>query len=210
MEQTALYRDIVVSDLANKMVTHQTGLGCPPAKTVVEVWSDNCHLPANTLKHKVAKAIQTKDNQNRLEGIRNLEVQGRFLTILTDSPHNQIDYWSKAVWIPAQQFNFAVNSAQDMLSHNSNLSQWKRPVVPACRLYDDLQTLRHVLNGCQHVLRERCYNTRHNEVLQVIVNHLETYLNAAEYQLLADLDGECTFLLLLCPANGIDRYCYLE
>ena len=150
MDQTCLsYCDSVVSDLATKMVTHRSGLGCPPAKTVVEVWSDNCHLSANTLKYTVAKVIQTKDNQNCLEGIRNLEVQGRFLTILTDSPHNQIDYWSKAVWsLPAQQFNFTVNSAQDTLPHNSNLRRWKRPVAPASTLCGDLHTLRHVLNGC--------------------------------------------------------------
>ena len=42
---------------------------------------------------------------------------------------------------------------------------------------------------------------RHNEVLRVIVNHLETYLNAPEYQLLSGLDGEYTFPPLLCPTT---------
>ena len=106
-------------------------------------------VSAHKLKFMVAKVVKDQDNQRRLEGTKDLEVQGRFLKILSDSPHSQIDYWSKAVWsLPAKQMTFAVNSAQDMLPHNSNLRQWKRPVAPSCLLCGDLQTLRHVLNGC--------------------------------------------------------------
>ena len=168
----------------------------------MEVWSGNSHLSAHKLKLMVAKVVQDKDNQRCPEGTKDLEVQGRFLKILSDSPHSQIDYWSKAVWsLPAKQMAFAVNSTQDMLPHNSNLRQWKRPVAPSCLLCGDLQTLRHVLNGCLRALQGRRYDARHNEVLQEIARHLENHFNLVEYQLLADLDSDYTFPPQLCPTT---------
>ena len=120
-------------------------------------------VSAHELKFMVAKVVQDQDNQRCLEGTKDLEVQGRFFKILSDSPHSQIDYWSKAVWsLPAKQMTFAVNSAQDMLPHNSNLRRWKRPVAPSCLLCGDLQTLRHVLNGCLRPLQKSRYDARHN------------------------------------------------
>ena len=67
-------------------------------------------------------------------------------------------------------------------THNSNLVRWKRPVSPLCLLCGGLQPLRHILNGCKQVLRERQYNQRQDEVLREIVTFLGQHLSAINYQ----------------------------
>ena len=118
------------------------------------------------------------------------------------------DYWSRAVWsLPARQMSFAVNSAQDTLPHNSNLVRWKRPVSPWCPLCGDLQTLRHVLNGCKQALQERRYDQRHDEILREIVTYLGEHLSDADYQMVADLDsGTYTFPIHICPTTECDGF----
>ena len=180
-------RDLIVSSLATKSANHQAGKNFRPAKTVLEAWSSNTHLTVPQLKQKVSKQIRDEDSQMHLNDIHCLDVQGHFLRIMDSSC--PMDYWSRATWsLPARQMNFAVNSAQDTLPHNSNLMGWKMPVSPWCPLCGGLQTLRHVLNGCKQALQERRYDQRHDEVLREIATYLGWHLSAADYQMVADLD----------------------
>ena len=113
-------RDPVVSRLATKSANHQAGLNSCPDKTVLEAWSNSTHLTGPQLKRRVARQIRDEDDQMRLNDIRHLDVQGRFLRIMES--FCSTDYWSRAVWsLPARQMSFAVNRAQDTLPHNSNL-----------------------------------------------------------------------------------------
>ena len=194
-------RDPVVNRLATKSANHQAGLNSRPAKTVLEAWSNNTHLTGPQLKRRVARQIRDEDDQMRLNDIRRLDVQGRFLRIMESSCST--DYWSRAVWsLPARQMSFAVNSAQDTLPHNSNFVRWKRPVSPWCPLCGNLQTLRHVLNGCKQALQERRYDQRHDEILREIVSYLGEHLSGADYQMVADLDSDTyTFHTHICPTT---------
>ena len=69
------------------------------------------------------------------------------------------------------ELKFALNACQDTLPDNTNLAVWK--VHPCeCKLCDERQTLLHILCNCPVAFQLRWYNTRHDEVLQVIYNLL--------------------------------------
>ena len=97
-----------------------------------------------------------------------------------------------------------MNSAQDTLPHNSNLVRWQRPVKLSCPLCGGLQSLRHVLNGCERALQERRYNPRHDKVLKVILWYIRKHLCAPGFHISGDLSSKVyDFPMHFCPTTEI-------
>ena len=85
-------------------------------------------------------------------------------------------------------FSFVINSIQDVLPHNVNLSRWRKSDTKKCPLCSSDQTLMHVLNNCSVSLKTNRYTWRHNAVLAALVDYIERNL-AVSWQLCADLPG---------------------
>ena len=116
-------------------------------------------------KAVVKRMVNEIENAARSDSISNLEVQGRF-RCQGCTGSTTLDYWSKAVWaLPSHMMSFALNAAQDILPHNSNLVHRIRNVSPQCRLCGQMQAVSHVLNACPVTLKERRYDATHNAVL---------------------------------------------
>ena len=74
-------------------------------------------------------------------------------------------------------WKFALNLAQDTLSHNSSLKLWRKKTSSSCPLCHDHQNLTHVLNTCKKGLEVRWYNQRHDRVLQFIYDFIKEKLS---------------------------------
>lgn len=95
--------DQVVSSRAVKSVKHQADLNSQAAGSVLDVWTDNTDLSVAQLKQTALKTIRSADNQECLESVCQLEVQGRFARTLNAKHNLSGDYWSRVVWsLPAR------------------------------------------------------------------------------------------------------------
>ena len=77
-------------------------------------------------------------------------------------------------WEPAR-LSFLVQSTYDMFPSPADLVRWKISKEDKCHS-GQCGTLRHILSACPLSLKDR-YTWRHNQVLRVIVDAMETKVN---------------------------------
>ena len=100
--------------------------------------------------------------------------------------------WAAALEnLTPSQLKFALNACQDTLPYNSNLALWKSHPSD-CKLCGERQTLLHVLCSCPVALQLRRYNSRHDQVLQVIFNLLKDHLPPG-HSIIADLPNQLPY-----------------
>ena len=153
-----------------------------------------CDPGANkrTLLRRVKAYIMEKETTKRLECAKSRKHQGQ---LLCETEDEAAGIWSSAVLqLPPQVLRFSINTAQDTLPHNANLSLWKKydSLSDVCRLCGRRQTLAHVLNQCPTSLHLRRYNIRHDAVLEVIPQGIQPYL-LPSYSMLADLPSTFSY-----------------
>ena len=99
--------------------------------------------------------------------------------------------WAKVVArLSSGSMKFVSNAATDTLPHNCNLVPWgKLPTSSGCcKLCGEQQSLCHVLNHCSVAQNLRHYNHRHDAVLKVIADMVESNL-APNQCMTVDLPG---------------------
>ena len=88
------------------------------------------------------------------------------------------ELWVKAVQgLPPEPLKFALNASLDKLPTNANLHTWgKKPhdICPLCQDYR--QSLLHVLNHCKVAMDLRQYSRRHDEVLNIFGDFVQSWL----------------------------------
>ena len=110
---------------------------------------------------------------------------------MRETDEEAAEVWSAAVnSLPSEGLKFALNAASDTLSHNSNLSIWRRRegLTDGCKLCGRKQTLLHILNDCPVALELRRYNQCHDSVLNEIVDFIKSRLPPGA-NIIADLPG---------------------
>ena len=96
---------------------------------------------------------------------------------------------TKSIWCTVQKympkniFNFTIRYLNNTLSNMSNMHIWGYSENKLCVLCHQVQTLGHVVAGCNVSLADGRYTWRHNSVLQVIANSLTRFCS----NLFADL-----------------------
>ena len=157
-----------------------------PSLTAREVMAADPGARRQILTKRSRNRVVAEDAEDRLSHAQSLVVQGQ-LHHLTDSDGASV--WADVVQaLPPETMKFALNAAQDTLPHNANLSVWRREagLSSECKLCHQRQTLLHVLNNCKVALDLRRYNQRHDSILQVIVNSLQSHC-PPDHQITADL-----------------------
>ena len=157
-------QDATVRLIASRKTTAKemsTRVAFKPHQEVVEVMRDDPGASRSQIVRRVKARVTAADDSRRLEA-RQFTVQGRF-----DDQASSI--WAQALWeLPERVMKFTLNAAQDTLPHNANLHLWKKLSSPNCPLCFDRQTLLHTLNHCPMALLNRCYNQRHDAVLELL------------------------------------------
>ena len=88
---------------------------------------------------------------------------------------------TKSIWCAVQKytpkniFNFTIMYLNNTLSNMSNVHIWGYSENRLCVLGHQVQTLGHVVAGCNVSLNEGRYTWKHNSVLQVIANSLTRF-----------------------------------
>ena len=91
--------------------------------------------------------------------------------MLALSGDEEAKVWGKTVQtIPAEQVQFVLNAAVDILPHDANLQLWRKKECDTCPLCGERQTLIHVLNCCRVVRDLRRYNQHHDLAHGVITD----------------------------------------
>ena len=115
--------------------------------------------------------------------VRKNEQEKRYLHLIQCNQQGQCVKWEEDVverklnwkdlwkWEPAR-LSFLVKSTYDMLPTPANLTRWKISENEKCRC-GQYGSLRHILSSCTLGLKVR-YTWRHNQVLRVIVDCLES------------------------------------
>ena len=88
--------------------------------------------------------------------------------------------WAKAVArLSSGSMKFVLNAATDTLPHKSNLVLWGRLPTSSgcCKLCEEQQSLHHVLNHFSVALNLRRNNRRHDAVLKVIADMVQSNLS---------------------------------
>ena len=88
---------------------------------------------------------------------------------------------TKSIWCTVQKYvpknilNFTIRYLNNTLSNMSNMHIWGYSENKLCVLCHQVQTLGHVVAGCNVSLTEGRYTWRHDSVLQVIANSLTRF-----------------------------------
>ena len=119
-----------------------------PAVSVRDTMSDDPSRSRKALSSAAKKKVKEEDDYERLTRLTSLEKQGQMLAVSADE---EAKVWGKTVQtIPAEQMQFVLNAAVDILPHNANLQLWRKE-SDTCPLCGERQTLVHVLNWCRVV-----------------------------------------------------------
>ena len=121
--------------------------------------------------------------------------------MLSNTSPDAASVWAKAIQvITSDQCKFALNAAVDTLPHNANPHLWNKKTSAACPLCGERQTLIHVLNCCSVARDLRRYNSRHDDVLRVMLDIIKTRLKPTT-KISADVDGNYTFPTHIVPTD---------
>ena len=90
----------------------------------------------------------------------------------------------KALWaLPPNLLRFHVGATYNTLPCPSNLVRWNETKDPSCSLCGDpICTIRHVLSGCSFSLKEGRWNFRHDSVLLVLLQNIESLIITTKSQ----------------------------
>ena len=81
--------------------------------------------------------------------------------------------------MPPLRLSFVKRSLYDQLPSRDNLRKWGMVEDSRCVLCGEVQTLRHVLSSCKYALAQGRYTWRHNQVLQILVEAMESACSKA-------------------------------
>ena len=144
------------------------------------------------MSRKAKRVVVSNVNSKRLEHSLSLPTQGKLFKLVDT---NASTIWAKACQsLPSAQMKFALNALSDTLPHNANLALWRKNehLSAACKLCGERQTLCHILNNCEVALELRRYNTRHDQILQIIEEFMKQQVSE-DVVVVADLAEQYQF-----------------
>ena len=148
-----------------------------------------------TVKRTLVKSIKSEISESWNNHLKSLIQRGHFLRIYEQEQGDPT--WKSFIFnLPRGTVKFLLNSALDTLPTNSNLCKWGKKSNSNCDLCRGKETLLHTLNSCPRMLDQGRYTWRHNSVLNLIVNALETYVHSSSWDIYTDLPGK------ICRGNS--------
>ena len=128
----------------------------------------------NMSVRKQAKTnLLVKHTQESHEKVKSLVVQGRNLALAAAEQGDLI--WKSYMFdLKMGTLKFLLNASIDTLPTAANLKRWKKSLSDKCKLCKNRQTTNHCLNICKVALDSQRFTWRHNNVINYIVQSLET------------------------------------
>ena len=145
-----------------------------------DIWhatSNNNNIPLDALiiKHQTKSSAMEAlefDRQNAAtQHVTSLKVQGRVFATIKEAFEESIIYaWSTmSCSLPDVLFSFVRKAFQQQLPTASNLCRWRKTESDKCKLCGSVQTNKHTLNNCSSPSALQRYKSRHDHVLEILV-----------------------------------------
>ena len=136
------------------------------------------------IKNQIKSSLQVKNQEKWIEHVKTLTQQGNFLA-LAAAEYEDVIWKSYMFNLKQGTMKFLLNSAIDTLPTAANLFKWKKITSDKCKLCRCVQTTSHILNICKVSLDNGKFLWRHNNVINYVLNCVDT----AKYTVYADLPG---------------------
>jgi hypothetical protein len=150
-------------------------------------------LPFSGLKKKsilknVKDLVSDEIRQLWDDKVKTLLVQGKFLDIL--KIEKSCFTWKHIIYqLPRGVLQFILNASTDSLPTLANLGRWRQRAVAntKCPLCGNCQTLHHILNHCQNMLKQGRYTWRHDSILSYLFSLFNNDPNKDTLKVFVDL-----------------------
>lgn len=147
-------------------VTHgRLGLGCVARAS----WRSSTQEQRRELVQKEVRQQEEESRQTRAVAMRK---QGSWLH--WEGARSRKLTWGDIWHMDGQRVRFLLKSVYDVLPSPTNLHTWGITSDPSCKLCQRPANLEHVLSSCRIALRDGRYTWRHDQVLQVIAQTVDT------------------------------------
>jgi hypothetical protein len=111
------------------------------------------------------------------ENWKSLEMQGEVARRLSTTGTNMSKHcpesavWIRRPWLLSnREYSWAIKTHLRIIPSATNLFQWKLAESPMCKqCHSSRETTCHALNGCEWRKNNGLYTTRHNKVLEVLI-----------------------------------------
>ena len=126
-----------------------------------------------------------------MDHITSLNIQGRLISsIVQILSKASIAHWAREIEkLPASVFIFVRKALQQQLPTASNLVRWGKAQDDSCQLCGQKQSNLHVLSNCSSPAALSRYKDRHDTILELLVNWIESTLTP-EKKLYVDLEKQ--------------------
>ena len=152
-----------------------TSLRTPPRHN--RNWLDHC-------KKNIKANLEEKRESDQLQAVNKLVQQGDLLRLAIEE-NTDLTWKSQLLSMPKGTLKFLVNSVVDTLPTRSNLFRWGKTTSKACLLCGNIESTKHILNGCPVSLMSGRYTWRHDS----IVHYIASRVNKTDFEVYADIDG---------------------
>ena len=126
-------------------------------------------IPTN--RKEAARILLEHQHSELRKEVTQLLIQGAWAKLETTLDSDR--KWRSLIWsLPATVTLFASKAAMDVLPTRANLCRWKVASDSNCRKCGVKETLHHVLNHCDTLLKAGLYKWRHDSILQHILKSI--------------------------------------
>ena len=137
-----------------------------------------------SVRKQVKTSLLVNHSEKSHEKVKSLAVQGRNLALAAAEESDLI--WKSYMFdLKRGTLKFLLNASIDTLPTAANLKRWKKSLSDKCKLCKKRQTTNHCLNICKVALDTNRYTWRHNNVINYIVQSLDT----TKYTIHSDIPG---------------------
>ena len=139
---------------------------------------------AQGMKASVTKKVYSDCHKEQKKHLDTLLKQGDFLRFAEQEKYDPS--WNSILYnLPKGTMKFILNSFTNTLPTQDNLKLWGKSFSDKCHLCKNRDSTLHCLNGCKVALNQGRYTWRHNNILQYIVNSVDT----SRFSVYSDLPG---------------------
>ena len=139
------------------------------------------------IRQDIKTACRVTRNENHLEHINTLVKQGELLK-LAETERGDVVWKSYIFDMKKGVMKFCLNSITNTLPTGDNLLMWGKSTNDKCKQCKGRETTCHVLNNCPVSLDQGRYTWRHNNVINYILNCLDS----DKFSVFSDLPGHTT------------------
>ena len=136
----------------------------------------------NEVREEAKLNLYCSSNEKWIEHVKSLAQQGRYLE-LAAAQHEDVVWKSFMFDMKQGTLKFLLNASIDTLPTGANLVRWNKKTSDKCNLCKCKETTSHVLNGCSVSLEMGKFLWRHNNLINYIVQSVDT----TKFKVFADL-----------------------